>query len=116
MLDTIYYLLPYLSANIHERVIDKYCKRELLQDPEKEESVNYCDRNYKILADYQYCSVFIVGYDFCVVVPYPWSYRLRYNLKCCKCHSHFDEVAESIVYGANTTSCRFCSKRFVDHE
>ena len=67
MLDTIYYLLPYLSANIHERVIDKYCKRELLQDPEKEESVNYCDRNYKILADYQYCSVFIVGYDFCVV-------------------------------------------------
>lgn len=53
VLDTIYYLLPYLSVDIDERVTDKYCKRELLQDPQKEESISYCDRNYKILADYQ---------------------------------------------------------------
>ena len=96
MLDTRYYLLPHLSVDIDNRVIDKYCKSECVQDPEIEECIECCDRYYKILARYQYFSVIIVGYDFCIIVQYPWSRTIRHNLKCYKCKSHYNQIFNNI--------------------
>ena len=106
VLSNKFYLIPHNCVQVRQEIVRKWmCGKECETD--EEEGYVWCGKKYKIIGLYNKYAVIASGFNFAVVVYFPWSRVIKHRISCVYCKAYIWD--SKIVLPDWISMCNFCN-------